>query len=115
MSGSGSVRTIIEERIIDKIHLIRGQKVMIDKDLAVLYGIETKRLKEQVNRNLERFPVHYTFELTGEETEILRSQKATLRHGTHSKYLPCAFTEHGELILANVLKAGGIKKYFIGL
>lgn len=98
--------TIIEESIIGKIHLIRGQKVMIDKDLAALYGIETRRLKEQVNRNLERFPGHYMFELTKEETEILRSQNATLRHGEHSKYLPYAFTEHGVLMLANVLKSG---------
>lgn len=55
---------IIEEKIVDKIHLIRGQKIMIDRDLAELYGIETKRLKEQVNRNLSRFPKHYMFELT---------------------------------------------------
>ncbi len=97
---------IFEEKIINKIHLIRGQKVMIDKDLAELYGIETRRLKEQVNRNLNRFPGHYMFELNKEETEILRSQNATLRHGAHSKYLPYAFTEHGVLMLANVLKSG---------
>ena len=53
---------IIEEKIIDKIHLVRGQKVMIDRDLAELYGVETKRLKEQVNRNLAHFPSHYMFE-----------------------------------------------------
>jgi len=96
---------IIEEKIIDKIHLIRGQKVMIDRDLAELYGVETKRLKEQVNRNLDRFPAHYMFELTAEEYEILRSQNATLKRGAHSKYLPYAFTEHGVLMLANVLKS----------
>jgi phage regulator Rha-like protein len=97
---------IIEERIVDKIHLIRGQKIMIDRDLAELYGVETKRLKEQVNRNPDRFPGHYMFELTLEENEILRSQNATLRHGAHSKYLSYAFTEHGVLMLANVLKSG---------
>jgi phage regulator Rha-like protein len=96
---------IIEEKIIDKIHLIRGQKVMIDRDLAELYGVETRRLKEQVNRNPDRFPGHYMFELTAEEYEILRSQNATLRHGAHSKYLPYVFTEHGVLMLANVLKS----------
>jgi len=106
MTRSKTGVTIIEERIIDKIHLIRGQKVMIDKDLAELYGIETKRLKEQVNRNLDRFPGHYMFKLTKEENEILRSQNATLRHGAHSKYLPNAFSEHGVLMLANVLKSG---------
>ena len=97
---------IIEEKIIDKIHLIRGQKVMIDRDLAELYGVETRRLKEQVNRNLSRFPSHYMFELTQKENENLRSQNATLKQGSHAKYLPYAFTEHGVLMLANVLKSG---------
>jgi len=97
---------IVEERIVDKIHLVRGQKVMIDNDLAELYGMETKRLKEQVKRNMERFPAHYMFELTQKENESLRSQNATLKRGTHSKYLPYVFTEHGVLMLANVLKSG---------
>ena len=79
---------------------------MLDKDLAELYEVETKRLKEQEKRNLNRFPGHYMFELSKEENEILRSQNATLRHGGHSKYLPYAFTEHGVLMLANVLKSG---------
>lgn len=96
---------LIEEKIVDKIHLIRGQKVMIDRDLAELYGTETKRLKEQVNRNLSRFPKHYMFELTQKEYESLRSQNATLKQGGHAKYLPYAFTEHGVLMLANVLKS----------
>jgi phage regulator Rha-like protein len=96
---------IIEEKIVDKIFLIRGQKVMIDRDLAELYGVETKRLKEQVNRNLSRFPGHYMFELTQTEYESLRSQNATLKQGAHTKYLPYAFTEHGVLMLANVLKS----------
>jgi hypothetical protein len=80
---------------------------MIDSDLAELYGVETKRLKEQVNRNLDRFPSHFMFELTMEENEILRSQNATLKtgRGAHSKYLPYAFTEHGVLMLSNVLKS----------
>ena len=97
---------IIEEKIVDKIHLVRGQKVMIDRDLAELYGVETRRLKEQVNRNLSRFPKHYMFELTQKEYESLRSQNATLKQGGHAKYLPYAFTEHGVLMLANVLKSG---------
>jgi phage regulator Rha-like protein len=91
--------------IVNKIYLIRGSKVMVDKDLAELYGVETKRLKEQVNRNINRFPAHFMFMLTKEESEILRSQNATLRHGAHSKYLPYAFTEHGVLMLSNVLKS----------
>lgn len=97
--------TVSEEIVINKIHFIRGQKVMLDSDLAELYGVETKRLKEQVKRNRERFPEHYMFELTLKENEILRSQIATLRHGEHSKYLPYAFTEHGVLMLSNVIKS----------
>jgi len=97
---------IAEEKIISKIHVIRGYKVMLDRDLAELYGVETKRLKEQVNRNMERFPAHFMFELTKEESENLRSQNAILGHGTYSKYLPYAFTEHGVLMLSNVLKSG---------
>lgn len=78
---------------------------MLDADLAELYGTETKKLKQQVNRNLERFPGHYMFELTKEENEILRSQLVTLKRGEHSKYLPYVFTEHGILMLSNVLKS----------
>jgi hypothetical protein len=96
---------VLEESIITKIYLVRGQKVMLDSDLAEVYGLETKRLKEQVNRNIDRFPKHFMFQLTKDENEILRSQFATLRHGEHSKYLPYAFTEHGVLMLSNVLKS----------
>lgn len=78
---------------------------MLDSDLAELFGVDTKRLKEQVRRNIERFPEHFMFELTKEENEVLRSQFATLRHGQHSKYLPFAFSEHGILQLSNVLKS----------
>ena len=93
-----------DEIIMNKIFLIRGQKVMLDKDLAELYQVETKRLKEQVKRNMERFPKHFMFELTPQENESLRSQIATLEKGQHSKYLPYVFTEHGILMLSNVLK-----------
>jgi hypothetical protein len=96
---------IPDEAILHKIYFIRGHKVMLDKDLAALYGVETRRLKEQVKRNLIRFPDRFMFELTSHENEILRSQNATLRHGEHSKYLPFAFTEHGILMLSNVLKS----------
>jgi len=100
------VTAIPEERIMNRIYLIRGHKVMLDKDLAALYRVDTKRLKEQVKRNVERFPKNYMFELTEQENEILRSQNATLRQGAYSKYLPYAFTEHGILMLSNVLKSG---------
>ena len=106
MAKSTTSIVIADELIVSKIYVIRGYKVMIDRDLAELYGVETKRLKEQVNRNIERFPGHFMFELNHEETENLRSQNATLRHGAHSKYLPYAFTEHGVLMLSNVLKSG---------
>jgi phage regulator Rha-like protein len=97
---------IPDEIIINKIYFIRGHKVMLDNDLAELYGVETKRLKEQVNRNINRFPKHFMFELSLKEYESLRSQNATLKRGAHSKYLPYAFTEHGVLMLSNVLKSG---------
>ena len=94
-----------DEVIMNKIYLIRGHKVMLDRDLAELYGVETKRLKEQVKRNKNRFPSHFMFELTKEEDFVLRSQNATLKQGEHSKYLPFVFTEHGILMLSNVLKS----------
>lgn len=96
---------IPDEIVMSKIFYIRGQKVMLDRDLSELYGVETKRLKEQVKRNINRFPERFMFELSKQENEILRSQNATLRHGAHSKYLPYAFTEHGILMLSNVLKS----------
>lgn len=76
--------------IENKIYEIRGQKVMLDFDLAEMYGVETKRLKEQVRRNIERFPAEFMFELTKEEVAISRSQIATLKtgQGYNIKYLP---------------------------
>lgn len=97
--------TIPDEIIMNQIYYIRGQKVMVDRDLANLYGVETKRLKEQVKRNIERFPKHYMFEMTVEEAEASRSQNATLKRGENVKYLPLAFTEHGVMMLSNVLKS----------
>ena len=91
--------------IMEKIKIIRGQKVILDRDLAVLFGIETKRLKEQVRRNKERFPIAFMFELTKEETAILRDQNEKLVRGKYSKYTPFAFTEHGILMASNVLKS----------
>ena len=85
------------ERIEQRILLIRGQKAMLDTDLAALYGAPTKRLNEQVKRNLDRFPKDFMFQLTRAEYEALRSQFATLKpgRGQHRKYLPNVFTEHG--------------------
>lgn len=97
--------SITEEFIVSKIILIRNQKVMIDSDLAVLYGVENKQLKRQVRRNIERFPEDFMFELTSIEYEILRSQFGTLKQGEHSKYLPMAFTEQGVAMLSSVLNS----------
>ncbi len=81
------------ELIASKIYLMRSVKVMLDKDLSELYGVETKVLKQAVRRNIDRFPADFMFELTKEENQSLRSQNVTLKRGQHSKYLPFAFTE----------------------
>ena len=93
------------EIITNKIYFIRNQKVMLDSDLAELYAIETKQLKRQVRRNIERFPDDFMFELSSVEYEILRSQFGTLKQGGHSKYLPMAFTEQGVAMLSSVLNS----------
>jgi hypothetical protein len=95
------------ESIAGAIRVIRGQRVMIDSELAALYGVTTKRLNEQVKRNSRRFPVDFMFRLTAEEAEALRSQLATLKEGRgrHRKYAPYAFTEHGAVQAANVLNS----------
>ena len=86
----GIIKIIPDETIIRKIYTIRGQKVMLDADLAILYEIETKRLKEAVRRNIERFPEDFMFELNVKEYNSLRTQIATSNRGG-SRYLPFAF------------------------
>ncbi|RZB32542.1 MAG: hypothetical protein SRB2_04234 [Desulfobacteraceae bacterium Eth-SRB2] len=94
------------ELIASKIYLIRGIKVMLDRDLAELYGVETKRLKEQVRRNIERFPEDFMFELSKEELKNWRSQFATSNQDIMGLRIPpFAFTEHGILMLSSVLKS----------
>lgn len=101
-----STTIVTATNIESKIYTIRGQGVMIDSDLAEMYGVETKRLKEQVKRNIERFPDDFMFQLTSEEAVALsRSQNATLKQGQNVKYLPFAFTEHGVLMLSSVLRS----------
>jgi hypothetical protein len=100
-----NVVTIPDEVLFSKIFLIRGQKVMLDSDLAELYGVEIKRLKEQVRRNIERFPEDFMFELMPEEYKQLKKQIGQLRRGGHSKYPPFAFTEHGVLMLSSILNS----------
>jgi hypothetical protein len=92
-----------DELILSKIYVIRGQKVMLDRDLAELYSVETKQLKRQVNRNLSRFPPDFMFELTAEETS--RCQSGTLKQGGNIKYLPYVFTEQGVAMLSSVLRS----------
>ena len=90
------------------IYLIRGHRVMLDSDLAHLYGVPTFRLNEQVKRNRRRFPDDFMLHLTAEEVEALRSQKAILKkggRGRHSKYRPYAFTEQGVAMLSGVLNS----------
>ncbi|OHT46495.1 ORF6N domain-containing protein [Flavobacterium tructae] len=93
-----------EETISNKIYYIRNQKVMLDRDLALLYGIETKVLKQAVKRNLLRFPEDFMFELSQSEFNNLRSQIVTSSWGG-TRILPFAFTEHGILMLSSVLKS----------
>ena len=90
------------ERIVDKIYLIRGEKVMLDSDLATLYLVPTKRLNEQVKRNIHRFPFDFMFQLSAEEFEYLKSQIATSSWGGR-RTLPYVFTEQGVAMLSSVL------------
>jgi len=99
--------SILPAEIIEKkIYLIRNQKVMLDRDLAFLYNVPTKVLKQSVKRNINRFPEDFMFELTKEEENSLRSQFVTLKRGEHSKYLSFAFTEQGISMLSSVLNSG---------
>ncbi|MCK9414001.1 MAG: ORF6N domain-containing protein [Prolixibacteraceae bacterium] len=97
-----SALVIPDEVLMNKIYLIRGQKVMIDSDLSELYGIETRRLNEQVKRNISRFPEDFMFQLSEYEFANLKSQIATSSWGGRRK-LPYVFTEHGVLMLSSVL------------
>jgi hypothetical protein len=94
--------TAVATTVASKIHVVRGQRVLLDADLAELYGVTTKRLNEQVKRNRDRFPSDFLLQLTESEVESLRSQFATLKagRGRHRKYMPLAFTEHGAIMAA---------------
>lgn len=111
---------IAVDALSDRIHLVRGQRVMLDSDLAELYGVATKVFNQAIKRNIERFPSDFMFQLTEEEGESLRSQIVTLNagdslrsqivtskpgRGQHRKYLPYVFTEHGAIMAASVLNS----------
>ena len=98
----------VVELVEPVIHNIRDKKVILDFDLAPLYGVTTKRLNEQVRRNKGRFPEDFMFQLSQKETKLLqrsRSQIATLKRGENIKYRPFAFTEHGAVMAATVLSS----------
>lgn len=102
MSDEGAIIPV--GRIEQCILLIRGQKVILDSDLALLYGVEVRRLNQQVRRNMERFPEDFMFQLTDAEAERLRLQFATSKKGRGGRrYLPYVFTEHGAIMAASVL------------
>ncbi len=96
---------IPDEVLINKIYILRGQKIILDRDLADLYGVKAIRLREQVSRNLSRFPVKFMFQLTERETDLMVSQNAIPSKQHLGGAFPFAFTEHGVLMLANVLKS----------
>ena len=96
--------TVLMEKITSKIFLVRKQKVMLDRDLAELYGVETKVLKQAVKRNIDRFPHDFMFELTSDEFQNLRSQIVTSSWGG-TRYIPMAFTEQGVAMLSSVLRS----------
>ena len=100
-------QALLVEQVERRILMVRGHKVMLDSDLAKLYGVATKRLNEQVRRNRARFPLDFMFQLTLTESKSLRSQIATLkdRRGRHRKYFPYVFTEQGIAMLSSVLNS----------
>jgi phage regulator Rha-like protein len=96
---------IPDEKIISKIYQLRNKSVMLDRDIAELYDVKTYRLREQVKRNINRFPENFMFQLTEKEVELMVSQNAIPSKQHLGGYLPYAFTEHGVLQLSNVLKS----------
>jgi hypothetical protein len=105
--GTPMPEVIAADQIARAILIVRGQRVILDRDLAAIYRSTTKRLNEQVKRNRDRFPEDFMFQLTAEEAERSRSQIATLKsgRGQNIKYRPYAFTEHGAIQAANVLNS----------
>lgn len=110
MSKQSESKTVLAHpsTIGDVIHTIRGQKAILGRDLALIYGVQTKALTQAVKRNIKKFPPDFMFRLTlaeAKEVERSRSQIVTLKRGANVKYLPYAFTEHGVVMAANVLNS----------
>ena len=97
--------TIVDEIIVNKIYYIRKQKIMLDRDVAELYGVQAIRLREQVKRNIDRFPSNFMFQLTAKEVEAMVSLNAIPSRQHLGGFFPYAFTEHGVLMLASILKS----------
>ncbi|MEI7734197.1 MAG: ORF6N domain-containing protein [Ferruginibacter sp.] len=93
---------VAEQKILNRIYFLRGQKIMLDEDLAEMYKVETRRLNEQVKRNASRFPKDFMFTITAKEYENLKSQNATSSWGGR-RSLPNAFTEQGVAMLSSIL------------
>jgi phage regulator Rha-like protein len=105
MKSEDQINKISDDLLLSKILFMRDERVLLDRDLAILYGVKPIRLREQVKRNVNRFPIHFMFQLTEQEVEILVSQNAIPSRKHLGGHLPFAFTEHGILMLANVLKS----------
>ncbi|HSZ87328.1 MAG TPA: ORF6N domain-containing protein [Puia sp.] len=106
MAKSAKLLMIPDELLMNKIYLIRGQKVMLDRDLAELYRVETKRLKEAVRRNVNRFPEDFTFEMNQDELENWRTQFATSKSDKKGlRYVPFCFIEQGVAMLYSILNS----------
>jgi hypothetical protein len=115
-SESKEIPVAVIKNIEQKIMTIRGIKVMLDSDLAMLYGVETKRFNEQVRRNIDRFPEDFMFQLSKEEFKSLRSQFATTNERGGRRYPPLVFTEHGAIMAASILntkQAIGVSLYVV--
>ncbi len=104
MAGKELQTLVMEQKILNRIHVVRGQKIMLDEDLAAMYKVETRRLNEQVKRNSNRFPKDFMFVLTEKEFTNLKSQNATSSWGGRRK-LPNAFTEQGVAMLSSILNS----------
>jgi len=105
MAEEKSALIVSDEVVISRIYYIRGHKVMLDRDLAELYKVEPRRLREQVKRNEERLPANFMFQLSEDEVDAMVSQNAIPSKRHLGGYLPYAFTEHGVLMLANILRS----------
>jgi hypothetical protein len=103
--GSRSTSLVPVERVQRSILVVRGYKVLLDRDLSEIYAVPVKQLNQAVRRNIDRFPPDFMFQLTWEESRGLRSQIVTLEPGKHLRYRPFAFTEHGAVMLASVLNS----------